>query len=558
MAYTIALASGKGGVGKTTTAANLALFAVRMKKKVALVDVDPLSDLSSILDIPTEKLDTVTPDLSSGENYRSFMLRVFDGLELFFPMHKAGRGEIENLFGILKNNFWDAMQQDYDLIILDLAAGADETENLQFLGLADRIVLVTNPEPAAHLAAVNYIRYAADYSNHRRFAVWHNRYKTHSSSDFNPTDIISTYNRNMPPEEQVAPEDFDLEHCGYIPEDPSLDLLQGEPAVLLQLTRNLRSTVEALYDRLLLRISPDLQMSAGMHQLLRSYVRGLPSVFDPADAVKGFAGFLRSILKNQLSFHSGNAGDAEFTPEQTKTLTEYFKQCTSHRVRAQVIKTLTLIEKKEEVEESRYDFFASENAAGDPGHALDREITALLMFLAEEIMTNPGLKNMSGLLMFYFSLYKLFQSDKIVDTLNSFVPRRRENGGSLRRDRYSQIGSLVRHSDYYRKKYIALIKRLFPLVTRQLQVMSDTFELQELLFRGGISEKNSPRAKDDQGAQGPTGAKDDQGLSREIYARLTSAFVHEAVNSGLGILISFQHRPASAAFYQAASALLEI
>jgi hypothetical protein len=270
--------------------------------------------------------------------------------------------------------------------------------------------------------------------------------------------------------------------------------------------------------------------------------------------VEGFAAFLESILKNQLAFYSeeGTASEKSkgeaartdkyggFTPEERKMLTEFFRRCSTHRIRTQLIKTLTLIDKKEALEESRYELFGSNIRAGDPGHALDREITALLMFLAEEISSQPGLKNMSGLLMFYFSLYKLFQSDKIVDTLNSFVPRRRENGGNLRRDRHSQITSLVNHSEEYRKKYLGLIKRLIPLVTRQLQVMSETFELQDLLFHGPVAEKSNKE------------------LSPEIYARLTSSFVHEAVHSGLGILISFQHRPASAAFSQAASGLLRL
>jgi len=106
------------------------------------------------------------------------------------------------------------------------------------------------------------------------------------------------------------------------------------------------------------------------------------------------------------------------------------------------------------------------------------------------------------------------------------------------RDRHAQLSSIINHSDSYRQKYLSLIKRLFPLVLRQIQVVSSTFELQHLLLKAPDS-------------------KNKAGLARDIYARLTSNFVHEAVNSGLGVLVSFQHRPASSAFQRAAHSLLD-
>src|SRR5208337_763943 len=47
----IAIGSGKGGVGKTITACNLAIFYARKGLRVGLVDLDPLSDVASLLDI---------------------------------------------------------------------------------------------------------------------------------------------------------------------------------------------------------------------------------------------------------------------------------------------------------------------------------------------------------------------------------------------------------------------------------------------------------------------------------------------------------------------------
>ena len=47
----IAVGSGKGGVGKTITACNLAIFYARKDLRVGLVDLDPLSDVASLLDL---------------------------------------------------------------------------------------------------------------------------------------------------------------------------------------------------------------------------------------------------------------------------------------------------------------------------------------------------------------------------------------------------------------------------------------------------------------------------------------------------------------------------
>lgn len=63
MATVIALVNQKGGVGKTTTAVNLAAFLGKKRKKVLLIDIDPQANATSGLGIDKRELEQTVYDV---------------------------------------------------------------------------------------------------------------------------------------------------------------------------------------------------------------------------------------------------------------------------------------------------------------------------------------------------------------------------------------------------------------------------------------------------------------------------------------------------------------
>lgn len=146
--WSLAVTSGKGGVGKTSLAVNLALALAQMGERTCLVDGDlGLANVDVLLNLhPRHTLrDVVTEGLTLDEA----VVQGPAGLEVIPAA--SGVEALANLDGARRSSLVARLQRHSgrtDLTILDTGAGLSRTVVALTLA-ADEILLVTTPEPTA-------------------------------------------------------------------------------------------------------------------------------------------------------------------------------------------------------------------------------------------------------------------------------------------------------------------------------------------------------------------------------------------------------------------------
>jgi flagellar biosynthesis protein FlhG len=144
----IALTSGKGGVGKTSIATNLAIAFARQGRRVLLVDGDlSLANVDVLLGVvPQKNLGDV---IFGGASIEQVVLKTVDGV-LLLPS-ASGVGELADLDDFRRERLLRELarlEDSVELILLDTGSGIGR-QTIHFARAADDVVVVTTPEPTA-------------------------------------------------------------------------------------------------------------------------------------------------------------------------------------------------------------------------------------------------------------------------------------------------------------------------------------------------------------------------------------------------------------------------
>lgn len=148
MSEVIVVTSGKGGVGKTTTAANIGCGLAQLGRKVVLVDTDiGLRNLDVVMGLENRIVYNLVDIIEGNCRLKQALIKDKHYAELYLLPSAQTRDKTAVTPEQMKKLCED-LQEEFDYVILDCPAGIEQGFNNAVAG-ASRALVVTTPEVSA-------------------------------------------------------------------------------------------------------------------------------------------------------------------------------------------------------------------------------------------------------------------------------------------------------------------------------------------------------------------------------------------------------------------------
>ena len=206
----LAVTGGKGGVGKSTLAVNLAVGYAQTGARTLMVDTDlGMADLNLLLGVAPEKS---LLDALGGANVEDVLVRAH-GIELLPALngsHLLATLGATGLRRILE--LVESLASKFDTLVVDVAAGIGQSQTM-FAGATADVVVVVNPEPLSIADAYACLKVLSTEQHVRHAYLVPNRVLSRAHADEVTARLSALVNRFL---------DLELTVLPPIPSDPAV------------------------------------------------------------------------------------------------------------------------------------------------------------------------------------------------------------------------------------------------------------------------------------------------------------------------------------------------
>ena len=220
----IAITSGKGGVGKTNLAVNLAVALQMAGKRVMLIDADiGMANVNLLMGSVTNRslLELLDDDVQLEDvvEYGAMGVKYISGVAAIEAALNLSRTEQRKLHKKLGR-----CSELADIVIIDTGAGLSRNV-IEFVLAAEEVLLITTPEPTSIADAYAVIKAYSTYTDRRNIRLVVNRIRDEEDS----FDVVERINQTTKKFLDLA-----IDSLGYIYEDKAvLDAVRAqEPFVI--------------------------------------------------------------------------------------------------------------------------------------------------------------------------------------------------------------------------------------------------------------------------------------------------------------------------------------
>ena len=500
----IAIGSGKGGVGKSTTTINIALSLAAAGERVAIVDLDPLSNIATILDIATD-MDGGAAAVAPAARLADISMAYVENCDILFPNAKSVstgvRQIVDILFGALRREIAAA----YDVVLIDMPAGIADDFFIDLIPHIQHLIVVVVPEPPAHISAAGFVKAALQINPAVSVYFWHNKFQTDTITDFNAYTVIENYHRYVDKEQRfTAREVARCRDIAYVPHEQILDLLRSSlhpNECVWSKARGILSFFYQIQVQSLVRAA-NVPAAIGeymVHYLLEHrvdddiprYVANMVAAFD---ALRG-SGVI--------------AGGGAITLPMQKRLMERITLFSDYPLYRSAVHCIEKID----------DTLRSDALSGDAHYqrhiqVLENHIVSLLkVFDSHRDQAPKSARHCAALLSVYLSFSKLLRNDKVRTVILRRIPTRTE-GGRVVRDRRQQIAHLISRDSRMHSAHLQMIKQIYPIIIRQMMSINSHYKISTFNFM-----------------------MTDNTINTRAYLQLISHITHEIIHCGLGVII---------------------